>query len=89
VRQTPALYQLDNFVFQSARPNHTAFVMSVNSAPKSGPDGIFANGALYNIHVANDEKFKTGRSAFALPTTVTRYLSPIIPTARLAPLARK
>ncbi|HEY4081565.1 MAG TPA: hypothetical protein VGM81_12800 [Burkholderiaceae bacterium] len=59
LKQT-ALNQLDNFVFQSSRPGYTAFVMTVNSAPKAGPGGVFAQDALYNIHVAKDAGIKAG-----------------------------
>lgn len=62
VRKTAAYNQLDNYVFESARPGYTVFVMSVNAAPKAGPDGVFAANALYNIHVANDAQFKSGHT---------------------------
>lgn len=60
VRKEKSLNQLDNYVFQSDRPNHTVLMMSVNSVPKAGPGGDFAPNALYNIHVSDDESFETG-----------------------------
>lgn len=62
VRKSSQYNQLDNYVFESSRPGYTVFVMSVNPAPKSGPDGVFASNALYNIHVASDDKFNTGHT---------------------------
>jgi len=62
VRKTSAYNQLDNYVFESSRPGYTVFVMSVNAAPKAGPDGLFASNALYNIHVSNDAQFKSGHT---------------------------
>lgn len=62
VQKTPALNQLDNYVFPSSRADHTVFVMTVNSAPKAGQGGIFASDALYNIHVATDDAYKTGHT---------------------------
>ncbi|MFZ6647719.1 hypothetical protein ACO0LO_18495 [Undibacterium sp. TJN25] len=62
VRKVTALNQLDNYVFESSRKNYTVFVMSVNSAPKLGTDGVFATNALYNIHVSSDEKFSSGHT---------------------------
>jgi hypothetical protein len=62
VQKTPALNQLDNYVFASPKADHTVFVMTVNSVPKSGPNGIFATDALYNIHVADDAGYKTGHT---------------------------
>jgi len=62
VRKASALNQLDNYVFESARPGYTVLVMSVNSAPKTGAGGVFAENALYNIHVANDDKFSAGHT---------------------------
>ncbi|HAV1788625.1 TPA: DUF4331 domain-containing protein [Enterobacter hormaechei subsp. xiangfangensis] len=58
----PAINQLDNYVFQSSRPDATAFIMDVNPSPKATPGGVFKPGALYNIHVSDDSKFKTGRT---------------------------
>ncbi|HAV1831793.1 TPA: DUF4331 domain-containing protein [Enterobacter hormaechei subsp. steigerwaltii] len=56
----PSLNQLDNYVFQSSRPDATAFVMTVNNSPKAGPGGTFNKTAMYNIHIAEDEHFQKG-----------------------------
>lgn len=58
--KVPSLNQLDNYVFQSARPDATAFVMTLNPAPKATPGGIFNTSALYNIHIAQDDRFTQG-----------------------------
>lgn len=60
VRKQGALNQLDNYVFKSDRPGHTVLMMSVNTEPKPGPGGDFATDALYNIHVSDDDAYKTG-----------------------------
>ncbi|MFI8479017.1 hypothetical protein ACIGCM_00395 [Pseudomonas sp. NPDC078700] len=62
VQKTPTLNQLDNFVFASERPDHTVFVMTFSAVPKAGVDGALSTHALYNIHVANDEAYKTGHT---------------------------
>jgi hypothetical protein len=62
VQKTPALNQLDNYVFASPKADHTVFIMTLNSAPKTGPNGVFATDALYNIHVADDATYKTGHT---------------------------
>lgn len=60
VREKPALNQLDNYVFASERPDHTAFIMNVNASPLPGSQPVFATDALYNIHISNDESLTTG-----------------------------
>jgi hypothetical protein len=78
VQKTPALNQLDNYVFASPKADHTVFIMTVNSVPKSGPNGIFATDALYNIHVADDDGYKTGHTfslSFSSDNTFTVYES--------------
>lgn len=62
VQKTPTLNQLDNYVFPSDRPDHTVFVMDVSAVPKAGVDGTFSTKGLYNIHVANDDTYKTGHT---------------------------
>lgn len=61
-QRTPALNQLDNYVFPSFNPHHTALVMTVNPAPKAGANQTFASDALYNIHVSDDASYKTGHT---------------------------
>ncbi len=58
----PAYNQTDNYVFEAAEPGKTVFVMLVDSTPKPGPGGIFAEDALYNIHIADDAAFEKGRT---------------------------
>lgn len=58
----PAYNQTDNYVFESAEPGKTVFVMLVNHSPSPGPGNIFAKDALYNIHIADDGKFEKGRT---------------------------
>lgn len=60
--QDPAINQLDNYVFQSSRPDATVFVMDINPSPKEGPGGIFKPGAMYNVHISDDSNFKTGHT---------------------------
>ncbi|WP_339509836.1 DUF4331 family protein [Pseudomonas sp. RL_15y_Pfl2_60] len=62
VQRTPTLNQLDNYVFPSDRPDHTVFIMNVSAVPKAGVDGAFATDGLYNIHLANDDTYKTGHT---------------------------
>jgi len=52
--------QVDNFIFQSERPNHTAIVMNVNYAPQEGENGTFSPDAIYNIHLSFDKTFTKG-----------------------------
>ena len=67
----PAYNQTDTYVFQAAEPGRTVFVMLVNTVPKPVPGGVFAKDALYNIHVADDDKFEKGRT-FSLRFTDSR-----------------
>ena len=60
--QDTRINQLDNYVFQSSRANATSFIMDINPSPKDAPGGVFKPGALYNIHIAEDSKFKTGHT---------------------------
>ncbi|MCT4704578.1 DUF4331 domain-containing protein [Enterobacteriaceae bacterium H16N7] len=60
--QDPTINQLDNYVFQSSRADATSFIMDVNHSPKDAPGGVFKPGALYNIHIADDSKFKAGHT---------------------------
>ncbi|MFG6653127.1 DUF4331 family protein [Scandinavium sp. M-37] len=60
--QDPTINQLDNYVFQSSRPDATAIIMDVNPSPKDTADGVFKPGALYNIHISDDTKFKSGHT---------------------------
>lgn len=60
--QDPTINQLDNYVFQSSRADATAFIMNINPSPKSSPGGVFKPGALYNIHISDDSKFKSGHT---------------------------
>ncbi|MCS3458930.1 DUF4331 domain-containing protein [Aeromonas sp. BIGb0445] len=62
VIKNPALAQLDNYVFQSSRPDHTAVIMTLNYAPTKAVGGVFMPGALYNIHIANDADFSKGHT---------------------------
>ena len=57
-----AYNQTDNFVFEAAEPGKTVFVMLVNNSPKPTSGGIFAQDALYNIHVADDGGFEKGHT---------------------------
>lgn len=57
-RTNTAISQLDNYVFQAASPGRTVIIMNVNSSPRHG--ATFSPNALYNIHVALDDKFKEG-----------------------------
>lgn len=58
----PTINQLDNYVFQSSRPDATTFIMDVNPSPKGVPGGVFKPGSLYNIHISDDSKFKKGHT---------------------------
>ncbi|TNV10189.1 DUF4331 domain-containing protein [Buttiauxella sp. B2] len=60
VIKNPSLNQLDSFVFQSSRPDATAVVMTFNHSPKSGDNGVYNTSALYNIHIAEDDKYLKG-----------------------------
>lgn len=71
--KTPALDQLDNFVFQSSRPGYTVFIMTLNSEPNAAPGGTFAQNALYNIHVANDDTYKLGHTFSVAFSSDTRF----------------
>lgn len=62
VLQDPTINQLDNYVFQSTRPNATVFIMDINPSPKNVPGGVFKPGAMYNIHISDDAHFKTGHT---------------------------
>lgn len=59
-RTNTAISQLDNYVFQAASPGRTVIIMNVNSSPRHG--ATFSPNALYNIHVALDDKFKEGHT---------------------------
>ncbi|KRG71690.1 DUF4331 family protein [Pseudoxanthomonas dokdonensis] len=61
VRKEKSLNQLDNYVFQSDRPDHTVFIMSFNPLPKAGQE-LYSTDALYNIHVSNDADYQTGHT---------------------------
>ncbi|MFV0575960.1 MAG: DUF4331 family protein [Vibrio sp.] len=60
--QVPAVNLLDNYIFQSSTPDNTAIVVSVNHSPKAGKGGVFKPDALYNVHIAFDDKYKTGHT---------------------------
>ncbi|MBU9843676.1 DUF4331 family protein [Rahnella ecdela] len=60
--QDPSINQLDNYVFQSSRADATSFIMDINPSPNDAAGGVFKPGALYNIHIADDSKFKTGHT---------------------------
>ena len=58
--KVPSLNQLDNYIFQSSRPDSTAMVMTFNHSPKAGLNGVYNTSALYNIHIAEDDSFRKG-----------------------------
>lgn len=58
--KVPSLNQLDNYIFQSSRPDSTAMVMTFNHSPKAGINGVYNTSALYNIHIAEDDSFRKG-----------------------------
>ncbi|WP_120509769.1 DUF4331 family protein [Rahnella bruchi] len=62
VLQDATINQLDNYVFQSSRADSTSFIMDINPSPNDLPGGVFKPGALYNIHISDDAKFKTGHT---------------------------
>ncbi|EFO31555.1 conserved hypothetical protein [Roseibium sp. TrichSKD4] len=81
-------YDLDDaYVFQSSTEGYTSFILSSNpSTPGSNkpPAGVvFGQGGLYNLHIAGDEKFKTGMTlAFSFlgeDITVSKLTSPNSP----------
>lgn len=56
------LAQVDNFIFPSSRPGHTAIVMMVNYDPKAGENNTFNPDGVYNMHFANGLDLANGKT---------------------------
>lgn len=56
------LAQVDNYIFQSDRKDHTAIIMTVNYDPKKGENKTFNPDALYKIHLASDIELQNGKT---------------------------
>ena len=56
----PAFDVTDAFVFESARPGFTTFIMHVNPSANPDAEEIFGGNGLYNLHIAFDDTFTTG-----------------------------
>ena len=54
--------QVDNFIFQSEKKDHTAVVMTVNYDPKKGDDQTFNSNAIYNMHFATQADLSMGKT---------------------------
>ncbi len=56
----PAFDVTDAFVFESARPGFTTFIMNVNPGANPDAEEIFGGNGLYNLHIAFDDTFTAG-----------------------------
>lgn len=60
--QDSRVAQVDNFIFQSAKKDHTAVVMTVNYAPKEGENKTFNSDAIYNMHFSSGLDLASGKT---------------------------
>ena len=59
VRSNPKLGLTDLYVFKAPDADKTVFILDANFLPKPGED-LLERSALYNIHCATDDAFKSG-----------------------------
>lgn len=60
VREMPDLSINDMYVFANAAKDHTVVILSVNFLPDPNGENPYHNGALYNLHLSNNDEYSDG-----------------------------